>query len=173
MRVLVLAAALLAAVAHGAPVDDCSRITDAMVKQAHTPQHKTLAMMHDGRLLLGSNEIKVDGKAYSKMTGFISSVNWEVKPWNPDEEEAEYRKAVADMHRTCRSDGTETIDGEATDIVLVTTEGKDGKNSDARWWIARESGLPLKNEFAGASGDPGGETWDYHDVKAPDTTWHL
>ncbi|HEY1631328.1 MAG TPA: hypothetical protein VGF56_08430 [Rhizomicrobium sp.] len=144
-----------------------------MVKQAHTPQHKILAMTHNGRLLMGSDDIKVDGKVYSKMAGFISSVNWQVKPWNPAEEEAEYRKAVAKMHRTCRPGGTDTIDGEAVDIILVTTRGEDGKDVDGRWWIARESGLPLKNEFGVANGDPGGETWDYRDVKAPDTTRHL
>jgi hypothetical protein len=171
-RFIALWAGLLSLAATAALAEGCDAVTAARIKQLHTPNRSTLSALSNGRMLFGEIAVEVGGQRYSKITGFINSVNWDVKPWNPDADEAAYRKSIAGATQTCRPDGAEQIRGEEADIYAVHRE-TNGKASDERIWIVRSSGLPLRAVQSLQGNDTSTETWEYDDVQAPDTTFHL
>ena len=161
-----LAACVAATAASAAHAATCDAVTAAEIRRIHTPNRSVFASGKDGKILFGWNAIDTADKRFLKITGFISSVKWEIKPRDPDKEDADYRKHLAASTIVCTQDGSETIGSETADIYAIASN--DGKKTSTRHlWIGRSSGLPLKEVIDLDGGDAATDTWSYDDVTAP------
>jgi hypothetical protein len=160
-----LVGAILSLFATEAAADSCYALAVAFDKEAHTPHRYDNVVMHDGKLEMEIIEIAVGGKTYIKMDGMFRSLSWGVSAWDPDKEAETYRRLTAKNEPTCHADGTDTIDGEQTDIIIsVNTNG-----FTTRTWISRVTGLPVKEEGEPDGGRTSVSTYSYNNVTAPDT----
>jgi len=160
-----LVGAMLLLLATQAGADSCDALMAAYDREVHTPHRYDNTVMHDGKLEMEITEIAVGGKTYIKMDGMFRSLSWGVSAWEPDKAAETYRRLTAKNEPTCHADGTDTIDGEPTDIIASVS----ANGFTTRTWISRASGLPVKEEGEPDGGRTSVSTYSYDNVTAPDT----
>jgi hypothetical protein len=127
----------------GAPSDSdaCnSHIVEAAVKRVHVPNRWTGTLSAPGTRSTPILVISVGGKQYSQRP----DGQWAVETWDPAKEEADLR-TKGSAHTTCEPGGTDTIDGEAAD-VLVQHYASSGDTGTIRTWISQATGMTLRSE---------------------------
>lgn len=141
----------------------CKPVSDAMMKEAHTPYHETA--------VAGGKSFE---KIYTTTMLYIGhSGQWMKMPETPqDLIDATKESGITLSH--CKSLRTEMVDGQAATVYAahLTTPGT---SSDAQIWIGNASGLTLKTESDTQTGPGKGHTsthMRYGNVQAPTAGVH-
>ncbi|MGD0191232.1 MAG: hypothetical protein ABSD74_10870 [Rhizomicrobium sp.] len=158
LRYLLPAAVITLAsmLAQPALADGCQSVLAAEAKGLDTPSHSITKIATSGSGIVTLENIAAGGKIYTKGR----DGRWTAEPQPLDRDKfAAYWSA-----ETCTADGSETIDGHATDIVVHRSAGD--PPSVARFSISRASGLIVKTVIR----NPGSvitTVADYRNVQAP------
>ena len=159
---LVCGLALAAAPVSAQPSAACKPVIDAMHKQWTTPNH--VIIVQSGRPE-PMEAITIGDTIYVKLKD-----SWMKSPESAadsrQDEEAKIKNARV---YTCRSLPGASVNGMPADVFGVHLEDASG-TSEARFWIARATGLPIKSESdATVAGDTShfSSTWDYANIHAP------
>jgi outer membrane lipoprotein-sorting protein len=150
---LAVACALLTSGA--AAAEGCDAVAAAQIKGKQVPTHATFTTTIGGKTFTFESTALGD-KIYSQH----KDGTWTVE--TRDNSDDKIRRAWAD--ETCTPDGSETIGGEATDIVL--NHATSSLIGDTRFWISQTTGLILKVESQ-VSGSVLTSINDYRDVQVP------
>ncbi len=148
---------------------DCKVLYDAEDKLLVTPNHSFHKRTDDsthGKVDV-SEGIFANGTLYVQIRG-----QWRKSPLTIDDlrkQEIENRKNVRNL--SCKFLREETVDGTSARVFQAHYETEDDK-SDATMWIAKSSGLPLKQEQDLDVGGMGGKShmslrYEYSNVSAP------
>ena len=141
----------------------CKPLFDAMLKAAITPNHATATMSNPSTV---SETITVGGAIYLKAAGA-----WKKSPMTPQamvqQEQDNIKNAKSN---TCQRLADDRVDGTLTAVYTLHSETPDVGASDAKVWISKATGLPLRSE-----GDVGGgpdkmhisTKYDYANITAP------
>jgi len=177
MLSLVLQIAAVIQPAAPASADACATYTAAMVKLSHTPYLRVTtigAQTGGGHFAFPTKRIFTGNAVYD-----WKNDTWKKVITNADELEQAFRKAQLSYTRTCHFDGSETVSGEAADIISSHAESQsvlpEPVSHDDRLWISQKSGLPLKaDEKLSVTDSPGqissiaySVVYTYENVQAP------
>lgn len=172
-RRLLLAASLLAGLASAtasttARADDCSAVTEALLKLATTPVHETVLVDRSGTpdgTSIRSELIQTGDTRYVQIRG-----KWVSRPYDARKEAADLKDRMQSEKRICSKERSEAVDGEDADVYAVHTTTDSG-DTDMRVWLSTARNLPLK-----VVGEQGGDGpakirheihMDYVNVSAP------
>ncbi|HEY0106719.1 MAG TPA: hypothetical protein VGB91_11595 [Rhizomicrobium sp.] len=159
---VLLAAAATALTLQRGLAGDCDALTAAWVKHLHAP-HRTTMVVSQPSGVTTLQFVLVDGKLYINPNG---GPVWTVIALPPDAAEAQYRKSIADEEEVCHAGGSETIGGEAFDIVATHRKGAKG-DFDSRIWISRSTGMLFRVEDDLPGGRRETSTYAFGEVVAP------
>jgi hypothetical protein len=158
-RMIARAALLLLAAQMFAPpalAGGCDPVLAAQIKGLDTPSRSTTKFAINGGGISTLLSIAVGGKVWSK----TRDTSWKAAPQPLDKESiAKYWAG-----ETCTPGETETIDGDATDIVEHHTTAM--PPMDMRFWISKSSGLIVKT-VVHAPGSVITTQTEYDDVQVP------
>lgn len=120
--------------------DSCEPVFDALTKVATTSNHSYSTHTMQGKTISGEG-IYAQGKAFMRIHG-----KWMASPDSPKEilkEQTENRKNGA---AACKIVRQESLDGQIATVYSLHNKTEDG-TEDAQIWIAKSSGLPLREEM--------------------------
>ncbi len=161
-------AALLALTAQPALADSCRTVTDAQIKQFHTPFRAQTVMHHDNDDDLIIEAVNTADTRYVKMSGSLTD-DWTKSPLDAARDESDYRHNIRVQRWDCHIEKSEEIGGDMTDVWI--TQNEDSDTVLSRTWVSRALGLPLRIETYTGQGTerPGTATavYEYSDVQAP------
>ena len=121
-----------------APAGPCKLVFDAMLKETSTPHHAVTT--RDGAAM--GESISTADATYVKIKG-----EWRQSPMTPQNMLAQQRQNIGNVTvASCTALPGETIDGQATAVYHTHYEQKDSGASDAKVWIAKATGLPIRSE---------------------------
>jgi hypothetical protein len=144
----------------------CKPVFAAVDKAATTPNHVYATSDASGRSST-AEIIFVGGVTYVNTSG-----GWRRSPVTPRamaEQETENRKNAKSF--TCKHVRDEVVGGVPAAVYEGTSETEDTKTHNTLW-VAKSSGLPLRNEMDMDVGGVGGKThrtirYEYSNVRAP------
>ncbi len=147
------------ATAQTSPV--CKPLFDAMIKVATTPHHATST--ETGRATV-SETITVGGAIYLKAAGA-----WKKSPMTPQAMVQQEQDNIKNAKSyTCKPLPDDRVDGAPAAVYTAHTETDFGA-TDAKVWISKATGLPLRSEE-----DLGGDgkrhisvKYDYANISVP------
>jgi hypothetical protein len=137
-----LFAALAAALATPGLAQDasCESVVGAFTRLAQIPNHQFLEQ--HGRSGAGRTEIITTGT-----TRYIwTQGKWIGKPFSPAAEIMQEAAHAKSEKSTCRLVRDETVEGVAASQYSVQTKADYG-SSDAKLWVAKATGLPVREEI--------------------------
>jgi hypothetical protein len=144
-----------------APAGSCKVVFDAMLKETMTPHHAVTARA-DGTPI---ESIGTADATYVQLNG-----RWRKSPMTPkqtfDQQMENIRNtAVA----SCTPLPDEIVDGKAATVYQTHYEQKDLGASDAKVWIAKATGLPLRTDVSLQAGQKVSVVtrFDYDHITAP------
>jgi hypothetical protein len=120
--------------------DSCQPVFDALTKVVTTPSHSYSTHTKNGKPI-SSETIYTQGKAFIRVNG-----KWMKSPDDPKEilqEEAENRKHGT---ATCQIVREESVNGQPATVYSLHSK-TDYATEDAQMWIAKGTGLPLREEM--------------------------
>jgi hypothetical protein len=155
-----VAAALFAAPLAQAD-EDCDTLNAAATAQATQPYASTTVTSTQG---------KPDRRSEMIVTGETLYLQddrgaWQALPYDAQKVIDAVGDAAAGAHH-CRKAGSEPVEGEAATIIIDRRENA-GKAGEARYWISKSRGLPLKLEVQSEDGKMIRESWRYDAIQAP------
>lgn len=156
----VLALAATPAIAQVSPV--CKAVLDAEIKLATTPHH-ALSTESDGKTVV--EMITVDGANYVKIRGV-----WKKSPMTPQDNVAREQENIKSARvYTCSRVADDSIDGVPAFVYRAHSETPDVGSSDARIWLSKATGLPLRTDEDVNTGTTRHLSikYDYANIKAP------
>lgn len=160
---LVMAGAwMMPAAAHAqAATGPCKPVFDAMLKETTTPHH---AVTTRNGAAEGETIATADA-TYVKVRG-----EWRTSPMTPQQLAAQQQENIRNVTAaSCTALPDELIDGKAAVAYQAHYEQKDLGASDARIWIAKATGLPIRTDVSLQAGEKTSVStrFDYDNVKAP------
>jgi hypothetical protein len=164
MLVVVIAAVLAVpavARAQSARNGPCKPVFDAMLKATSTPHH---AVTTDNGATVGESILVADAM-YVKVKG-----DWHKSPLTPAAYLAQQQENLQNVTvASCKSLPDEAIDGKVTAVYQAHYEQKDLGASDARIWIVKATGLPIRTDSSLAGGEKTSAStrYDYDHITAP------
>jgi hypothetical protein len=142
---LLLAVSLLAGVSGiastTARADDCSAVSEALLKLATTPVHETVLVDRSGTpggTSIRSELIQTGDTRYIQLGG-----KWVSRPYDARKEAADLKDRMQSEKRTCSKEKSEAVDGEDADVYAIHTTAESG-DTDMRVWLSTARKLPLK-----------------------------
>jgi len=118
----------------------CAPVVAAFARLAQTPNHQ-LTEQH-GRSASGRTESITTGTTrYIRTQG-----KWIGKPFSPAAEIMEEAARAKTEKSICRLIRDETVEGVAASLYSVQTKADYG-SSDAKLWVAKANGLPVREEI--------------------------
>jgi hypothetical protein len=149
----------LPAIAQTAPA--CQAPYAAMLKVATASHHATSTMSNPP---IVSETITAGGVIYVKIGGA-----WKKSPMTPQALAQQEQDNIKNAKSTCQQLPDDRVDGAVAAVYTIHSETPDLGPSDAKLWVSKATGLPLRSE-----GDSGGETkthisikYDYTNITAP------
>lgn len=122
---------------------ECKALIDAELKVITTPHHMYLTQSsgNQGAESTTGEAIYVDGVDYLFTDG-----KWMRSPISAQDELDQVRETIKNVKvMSCRREGDESVGGVAAVVYTSHDENADAK-SDARVWVAKSSGLPLRTD---------------------------
>lgn len=139
----------------------CKPVFDAMLKETTTPHH--VVTTKDGAPL--GEGITTADASYVKIKG-----EWRKSPMTPQATLAQQQENIRDTTvASCTPLPDDIVDGKAVAVYQAHYEQKDLGASDAKVWIARATGLPLRTDVSLQAGEKTSVVthFDYDNIKAP------
>jgi hypothetical protein len=139
--------ACLALAAFGIPsarADDCELATAAAIAQAKVPYATTHVTTVEGEAPARVEMVFTADKAYLHSKGAWRSMDY--SPQAQIDRINAVKTSAEKAKQTCEKPASDTVKGEAATLLVMHTDDG-GKRSDARLWISKKSGLPLKSEI--------------------------
>ena len=133
---------VLALIAAPARAEDaaCEAVLDAFARLANTPNHQiTVQRDHSGTTMAES--INTGTRLYVRGRG-----TWTSKPFSPAAEIMAEAARAKSQKSTCRRGRDQNVEGVEASLYSVHTKTDDG-TSDAKLWIAKANGLPVRQEI--------------------------
>ncbi len=143
-----------------APAGSCKVVFDATLKQATTPYH--MVATRDGRT---SESITTADATYIQVRG-----TWRKSRMSPKDMLAQQQQVIRNTTlANCKALPDEIVDGKPTFVYQTHFEQKDLGASDAKIWIAKATGLPVRTEVTAQAGEKSASVthFDYDNIKAP------
>jgi hypothetical protein len=162
-RVLFLAliAGAIAAPAFAqAPAGPCKPVFDAMLKETVTPHHAVTTM--NGKT---GESIATADAMFVKVGGA-----WKKSPMSPKDTLAQQQENIRDTTvASCKALPNEAVNGQAALVYQAHYEQKDMGASDAKVWLSKTTGLPLRTDVSLQAGQKVSvvTTFDYDHITAP------
>lgn len=120
--------------------DSCQPVFSALTKVVTTPSHSYSTHTMHGRTTT-SETVYMQDKAFIRVNG-----KWIASPDGPKEileQQTENRKHG---NTTCQVVREESVDGKPATVYSLHTKSEDA-TEDAQMWIAKGTGLPLREEM--------------------------
>ena len=139
----------------------CKPVFDAMLKETMTPHH--LVTTTDGAP--SGEAIATADATYVKVRG-----EWRKSPMTPQAMLAQQQENIRDTTvASCTPLPDDVVDGKAATVYQAHYEQKDLGASDAKVWIAKATGLPLRTDVSLQAGEKTSVVthFDYDNIKAP------
>ena len=152
---------LCASEASFAQTASCKPVFDAMLKEAQIPHHAIST--RNGQT--AGESISTTDAMYVKVRGV-----WQKSPLTPQAYLAQQQENLKDVSTaTCQQLPDETLDGAATSVYLARYDMKDFGLTEAKVWIAKSSGLPVRTDETMRGGEHVSEVhrFDYSNITAP------
>jgi len=162
LLLLALAGAwLLPATALAQANGSCKPVFDAMLKETVTPHHAVTT--RDGGP--AGETISTTDAMYVRIKG-----EWKTTPMTPKGLLAQQEENIRNTTTaTCTALPDEVVEGKPATVYHAHYEQQDLGASDARIWIAKSTGLPLRTEVSLQAGEKTSTStrFDYDNVRAP------
>jgi len=139
----------------------CKPVFDAMLKEMTTPHHAVTTK--DGAV--AGESISTADAMYVKVKG-----EWRKSPMTPQAMLAQQQQNIRDVTvASCTSLPDEVVDGKPAAVYQSHYEQKDLGASDAKVWISKATGLPLRTDASLQTGQKVSAVtrFDYDNIKAP------
>jgi hypothetical protein len=141
---------------------ECKAVSDAMLRVTTTPHHavatvSTLSEVTESILAGDTNYFKYHGV-------------WKTSPLTPKENlEREQQNIRNAKVYTCKRLPDEVLDGAPVAVYTAHSETTDVGTTDAKLWLSKATGLPLKTESDLDIGVKQHQSvrYDYANIKAP------
>lgn len=143
-----------------APAGPCKAVFDAMLKEAMTPHHAVTTT--NGRT---SELIRTADETFLKIGG-----TWKRSPMSPQDLLAQQQKNIRDTtSASCTVLPGEVVGGTAAAVYQAHYEQQARGATDAKVWIAKATGLPLRTDVSLQAGEKVSivTTFDYDNITAP------
>jgi hypothetical protein len=163
--------AMLAARPASAAIDPaCRPVLDALDKLSQTPHHQYMTLAAAGRpggKPITAEVIVTGGDMYIQVGG-----RWRKTGETAADRKKRQEEALVNATMSCRYLRDEAVDAVASAVYTAQTE-KDGKKSESLIWIAKSTGLPVRQEIELEIGGAVGKShhimrFEYGNVQAPD-----
>ncbi len=159
---LFLAAATIAPPAYAqVQSGSCKPVFDAMLKETTTPHH--IVTTKDGSVV--GEAIATADTTYIKVRGV-----WKTSPLSPQKMLAQQQENIRDTTKaSCTKLPDDLAGGQPATVYQTHYEQKDLGASDAKVWIAKATGLPLRTDVSLQAGEKTSvvSQFDYDNIKAP------
>ncbi len=159
LRWVLLALLIVGFAVPRASAEGCGPLTDALVKGLGTPWRAVITSSGGGLSPSRVDLVAIADKLYAK----DKSGQWKTHVRPADVGEARIRRDWANA--VCTPSGTDSIDGEAADVVSNHAPGETF-DTVTRYWISRASGLVLKTQAVRGPAVVT-TTYGYDDVSPP------
>jgi len=120
--------------------ETCGAVFDALTKVVTTPNHSYSTRTTNGKPLI-SERIYTQGKAFIRINGKWTTIR---------EDTTELLQQEADNRKhgtaTCRAVREESVDGQRATVYSLHSK-TEYATEDAQMWIAKGTGLPLREEM--------------------------
>jgi len=139
----------------------CKPVFDAMLKETVTPHH--VVTTKDGALQ--GEAISTADATYVKIKG-----EWRKSPMTPQAMAAQQQENIRDTTvASCTPLPGEVVEGKPAAVYQAHYEQKDLGASDAKVWISKATGLPLRTDVSLQAGEKVSVVtrFDYDNIKAP------
>jgi hypothetical protein len=139
----------------------CQPLFAAMIKQATTPNHAATTMSNPPMV---SETITAGGAIYVKISGA-----WKKSPLTPQAMVQQQQDNIKNAKSTCKQLPDDAVNGAPAAVYSVHSETPEVGTSDAKVWISKATGLPLRSD-ANLGGDAKthmSTTYDYANITAP------
>ncbi|HWD29069.1 MAG TPA: hypothetical protein VG387_17985 [Rhizomicrobium sp.] len=142
----------------------CKAYSAALHALFYMPYHKHTTTPGRSGGAFTSDDIVVGGKQYIYVParGPIPAAK-SVTPFDGPEAALVYDRDFGGLPLICKRVGRETVNGEAADIYVVSSD----VTFATRLWIGQKSGRLLKDESPSESGVPIRTVFTYDNIKAP------
>lgn len=163
-RLLVLSfvTAVVAAPAFAqAPAGPCKVVFDAMLAETTTPHHAMT--IKDGQPM--GETISTADAMYIKLKG-----DWRKSPMTPKDTFARQQENIRNtIAASCTRLPDDVVDGKPATVYHTHYDEKDLGASDAKIWLSKATGLPLRTDVTLQAGEKTSvvTTFDYANIKAP------
>jgi hypothetical protein len=144
-----------------APAGPCKPVFDAMLKETTTPHH--IVTTKDGAPL--GEVISTADATYVKVNGA-----WRKSPMSPKDALTQQQENIRDTTvAACTALPDEVVDGKPTTVYHAHYEQKDLGTSEAKVWIAKGTGLPIRTDVSLQAGEKVSVVtkFDYEHIAAP------
>lgn len=144
-----------------APAGSCKPVFDAMLKMTTTPHH--VVTTQNGAAL--AEGITTADTSYVLIKGA-----WKKSPMSPQAVLAQEQENIRDTTvQSCKALPDEVVDGKPASVYQAHYEQKDLGVSEAKVWIAKATGLPLRTDVSVQAGEKTSviSHMDYANIKAP------
>jgi hypothetical protein len=165
LSVLVLSlagAGMLPAVALAqAATGPCKPVFDAMLKETVTPHH-TVTIQNGSQPI---ESISTADAMYVQVKG-----EWRRSPMKPESLLAQQQENIRSVTvASCTALADEFVDGRRAAVYQAHYEQPDLGASDAKVWIAKATGLPIRTDVSVQAGEKTSVStrFDYDNIKAP------
>lgn len=158
---IVLSAGIAAPAFAQAPAGPCKPVFDAMLKETTTPHH--IVTTRNGTAL--GESITTADASYVLIKGA-----WKKSQMSPQAMLAQQQENIRDTTvQSCKALPDEVVDGRPTSVYQAHYEQKDVGVSEAKVWIAKATGLPLRTDVSIQAGEKTSvvSRMDYDNIKAP------
>jgi hypothetical protein len=160
--VAIAAALALPAVARAQAANgSCKPVFDAMLKAADTPHHAVTSRENAP----AAEAIATTDAMYVKINGA-----WRKSPMTPKYYLTQQQENMQDVTTaSCTALPDEVVDGTPVSVYHAHYEQKDSGASDAKVWIAKGTGLPIRTDASLQAGQKTAVSthFDYDHITAP------
>lgn len=164
-RMLTLTAAallVLPATAHAQAANGpCKPVFDAMLKETLTPHHLVTTQPNEPPI----ESISTADATYVQIKG-----QWRKSPRTPKDYLAQQQENIANVTvASCTELPDEVVDGKPTTVYHAHYEQKDLGASDAKIWVVKATGLPIRTDASLQAGQKTSVStrFDYDHITAP------
>ena len=158
---LSLAVAGMARPVRAGPGGPCKPVFDAMLKETTTPHHAVTTQPGEPLIEL----ISTADAMYVQIKG-----QWHKSPRTPKDYLAQQEENIRKVTvASCTALPDEAVDGKPASVYHAHYEQKDLGASDAKIWIAKSTGLPIRTDVSLQAGQKTSVSthFDYANIKAP------
>ena len=157
----ILVGAIAASADAQVPPGPCKAVFEAMLAETTTPHH---AMTTKNGAPMGESIATADAM-YVKVKGV-----WKKSPMTPKAMLQQQQENIRDATvASCKALPDDVVDGQPATVYQTHYEQKDLVPSDAKVWISKTSGLPLRTDVSLQAGEKTSVVtqFDYDHITAP------